>query len=96
MHSEKPSRPRQPEIARDAGNRPAASVYGRMADERVRIAQVRARTDLIPNARFELVPGGHEPWLEDLQSTAKPIASFLEENRTPPPALSEEFDMARA
>jgi pimeloyl-ACP methyl ester carboxylesterase len=46
-------------------------------------AEARARAALIPNAQFELVPGGHEPWLDDIESTAKPIASFLDGGRTP-------------
>jgi pimeloyl-ACP methyl ester carboxylesterase len=76
-------------------DRPVLIVWGREDDGFQTIAQVRERAALIPNARFELVPGGHEPWLEDLESTAKPISSFLEEKRTPRAAVSEGFDMAR-
>jgi len=38
---------------------------------------VRRKAALIPNGRFELVPGGHEPWLDDLDSSAEKISSFL-------------------
>jgi pimeloyl-ACP methyl ester carboxylesterase len=80
-----------------AGIEPAVLiVWGREDSDFQTIAQVSERAALIPNARFELVPGGHEPWLEDLQSTAKPISSFLEEKRTPRAAVSDGFDMARA
>ena len=40
-------------------------------------AEVRERAALIPNARFELVIGGHEPWLDDLASTTQEVANFL-------------------
>ena len=76
--------------------RPVLIVWGREDSGFQTIAQVSERAALIPKARFELVPGGHEPWLEDLESTARPISSFIEENRTRPAAVSEGFEMARA
>jgi pimeloyl-ACP methyl ester carboxylesterase len=76
--------------------RPVLVVWGREDGGFQTIAQVRERAALIPNGRFELVPGGHEPWLEDLQSTAQPIASFFDQTRTPRAAESEGFAMARA
>jgi pimeloyl-ACP methyl ester carboxylesterase len=33
---------------------------------------------LIPTVQFELVPGGHEPWLDDLEACTNHISSFLE------------------
>ncbi len=76
--------------------RPVLIVWGRDDIGFQTAAQVSERAALIPNSRFELVPGGHEPWLEDLQSTAGPIASFLEEKRTPSAAVPEVFDRASA
>ncbi len=58
---------------------PVLIVWGREDIGFQTLAQVRERASLIPNSRFEVVPGGHEPWLEDLQSTAGPMAAFLEE-----------------
>jgi pimeloyl-ACP methyl ester carboxylesterase len=80
----------------DRIERPVLIVWGREDTGFQTIDQVRERSALIPNVRFELVPGGHEPWLEDLQSTARPISSFLEEQRTPRATVPEGFDMARA
>ena len=70
-------------------------VWGREDDGFQTIAQVRERAALIPNARFELVPGGHEPWLEDLESTASRSHPSLKKKRTPRAAVSEGFDMVR-
>jgi pimeloyl-ACP methyl ester carboxylesterase len=39
--------------------------------------EVRRRAALVPNGRFEVVPGGHEPWLDDLDSSAEAVSSFL-------------------
>lgn len=75
---------------------PVLIVWGREDGGFQTIAEVSKRAALIPNARFELVPGGHEPWLEDLQSTAGPISSFLGEQRTPRAAVSAELHMARS
>src|SRR4029077_7208117 len=76
--------------------RPVLVVWGREDSGFQTIAEVRERTALTPEARFELVPGGPEPWLDDLQSTARPISAFLAEQRTPLVAASETFDMALA
>lgn len=40
-------------------------------------AEAQARVAIIPNARFCPVPGGHEPWLDNLQACAERIAAFL-------------------
>jgi pimeloyl-ACP methyl ester carboxylesterase len=55
---------------------PVLVVWGKDEQGVPSLEEMRQRVALIPNARFELVPGGHEPWLEDLDSTAGPIASL--------------------
>jgi pimeloyl-ACP methyl ester carboxylesterase len=56
---------------------PVLILWGREDGSYQSIADVRKRAALIPNGRFELVPGGHEPWLEDLDACATQISSFL-------------------
>jgi pimeloyl-[acyl-carrier protein] methyl ester esterase len=58
-------------------DRPVLIVWGREDIGYQTTAEVRERAALIPNARFELVPGGHEPWLDDLTSTARQVSDFL-------------------
>jgi pimeloyl-[acyl-carrier protein] methyl ester esterase len=58
-------------------DRPVLIVWGREDIGYQTPSEVRERAALIPNARFELVPGGHEPWLEDLASTAQQVSDFL-------------------
>lgn len=31
----------------------------------------------MPSARFEVLPGGHEPWLDELQPCADLVSAFL-------------------
>ncbi len=57
--------------------RPVLIVWGREDIGFQTTAEARERAALIPNARFELVPGGHEPWLDDLASTAQHVSDFL-------------------
>ena len=40
-------------------------------------AGAAARVGLMPQGRFELVPGGHEPWVEDPDQCAALIREFL-------------------
>jgi len=75
--------------------RPVLIVWGREDIGFQTLAQVRERAALIPNVRFELVPGGHEPWLEDLESTAKAVSSFLEERETPRTEAPEGLAVSR-
>jgi pimeloyl-ACP methyl ester carboxylesterase len=41
------------------------------------IAEARNKAALMPNARFEVVPGGHEPWLDDLGACSGIVSAFL-------------------
>jgi pimeloyl-ACP methyl ester carboxylesterase len=39
--------------------------------------EAETRVGIIPHACFSLVPGGHEPWLDNLDACAERIAAFL-------------------
>lgn len=41
------------------------------------IEEARSRATRMPNARFEVVTGGHEPWLDELDAPAESISAFL-------------------
>jgi pimeloyl-ACP methyl ester carboxylesterase len=45
------------------------------------IAEAKSKAALIPNARFEVVQGGHEPWLDDLEQCAELVSAFLSPRR---------------
>jgi pimeloyl-ACP methyl ester carboxylesterase len=49
------------------------------------IADASKRAALLPHGRFEILPGGHEPWLDDLEACASQISGFLSAV-SPPPA----------
>jgi pimeloyl-ACP methyl ester carboxylesterase len=57
--------------------RPVLVIWGDRDDRYQPIAEGRRKTALIPGARFALVPGGHEPWLDDPEACAKVITEFL-------------------
>ena len=57
--------------------RPVAILWGSTDDRYQAIADGRKQAALIPNARFEVLPGGHEPWLDDLDASASQISRFL-------------------
>ena len=57
--------------------RPVLVIWGDRDDRYQPIAEGRRKTALIPGARFALVPGGHEPWLDDSEACAKVITEFL-------------------
>lgn len=40
-------------------------------------SEAKAKTSMMPNARFEIVHGGHEPWLDDPETTARLVSSAL-------------------
>src|SRR5215213_2537408 len=45
---------------------PVAVLWGRDDDRYQNLADARKRAARIPNAQFEVLPGGHAPWLDDL------------------------------
>jgi pimeloyl-ACP methyl ester carboxylesterase len=74
---------RDDELARIA--KPVLFIWGQAEDGMLMsIAEGRKKAALIPNARFEVMPGGHLPWLDDPQGCADLISAFL---RTSTPHL---------
>jgi pimeloyl-ACP methyl ester carboxylesterase len=57
--------------------RPVLVLWGDCDTRYQPIAEGRAKTALIPGSRFEVVAGGHEPWLDDPDECAKIITGFL-------------------
>jgi pimeloyl-ACP methyl ester carboxylesterase len=46
-------------------------------DDRIQsLEEAKARAALMPHSRFEVVLGGHEPWLDDLEACANLISAF--------------------
>jgi hypothetical protein len=60
------------------------------------VAEVKQRTSLMPNARFALVPGGHEPWLDDIEACSQSISGFLAGKATPRPATGSPVSHSEA
>ena len=59
-------------------DKPMLIIWGQAEDGVfMSIAEARKKAALIPNAHFEVLPGGHEPWLDDLQPCAELVAAFL-------------------
>ncbi len=59
-------------------DKPVLIIWGQAEDGvYMSIAEARKKAALIPNARFEVLPGGHEPWLDDLQPCAELVSAFL-------------------
>jgi pimeloyl-ACP methyl ester carboxylesterase len=58
--------------------RPVLIVWGDQDNRYQPVEQGREKASLIPTARFELVPGGHAPWLDDPESCSEAIARFLD------------------
>lgn len=56
---------------------PVLIIWGQDDDHFQSIPEARNRANLIPGARFEVVPGGHEPWLDDVAACATALTSFL-------------------
>jgi pimeloyl-ACP methyl ester carboxylesterase len=55
---------------------PALVLWGEGDTHFQPIEEAKARAALLPHSRFELVSGGHEPWLDDLDVCARLIAAF--------------------
>jgi pimeloyl-ACP methyl ester carboxylesterase len=63
-------------------DKPMLLIWGQLEDGMVMsIAEARKKAALIPNARFEVVPGGHLPWLDDPQGCANLISDFFRSSR---------------
>src|SRR6266508_1095213 len=45
---------------------PLLLIWGQGDDRSQPIAEAKRRATLMPDARFEVLPGGHEPWLDDV------------------------------
>ena len=59
-------------------DKPVLIIWGQAEDGMVMsIAEARKKAALMPNARFEVLPGGHEPWLDDLPPFAELVSAFL-------------------
>jgi pimeloyl-ACP methyl ester carboxylesterase len=56
---------------------PVLVLWGEHDGDNNNLTQARTRTELIPGAHFEIVPGGHEPWIDDLDSCSSAIGQFL-------------------
>lgn len=56
---------------------PVLIVWGKDDDHYQPIAEAENKAALIPNAHFEVVPGGHEPWLDDPEPCAQLVSAFL-------------------
>ncbi len=61
-------------------DKPLLVIWGQAEDGlSLTIAEGKQKVALVPNARFEVVPGGHEPWLDSLEICAQHISAFLSE-----------------
>lgn len=58
---------------------PVLIAWGKDDEHFQSIPEAKSRAGLIPGARFEVVPGGHEPWLDDVASCANKFSAFLTE-----------------
>ena len=59
-------------------DKPVLIIWGQAEDGMfMSIAEARKKATLIPHARFEVLPGGHEPWLDDLSPCAELVSAFL-------------------
>ena len=60
--------------------RPVLFIWGDRDDRYQSIGDARRTALRIPAARFEVVPGGHEPWQDDPAPCAQLIADFLDDH----------------
>jgi pimeloyl-ACP methyl ester carboxylesterase len=63
-------------------HQPVLIIWGRDDDQFQPIAEAQTKAAFMPNARFEVVPGGHEPWMDDLETCAELVSAFLSQPRT--------------
>ncbi len=56
---------------------PVLILWGKDDDHFQPIADAQNKAALISNARFEVVPGGHEPWLDALEPCAARVSAFF-------------------
>jgi pimeloyl-ACP methyl ester carboxylesterase len=56
--------------------RPVLVLWGERDTAFQAIAEAKARAALMPRGAFEVVPGGHEPWLDDVEACARLICGF--------------------
>jgi pimeloyl-ACP methyl ester carboxylesterase len=55
---------------------PALVLWGKDDTHFQPVEEAKAKASLMPHSRFEVVAGGHEPWLDDLDACANLIAAF--------------------
>jgi pimeloyl-ACP methyl ester carboxylesterase len=61
---------------------PALFIWGEDDNDFCPLPQARAAIARIPGAHLEVVPGGHQPWLDDPHRCAALVTSFLSANPT--------------
>lgn len=69
---------RDDELARI--RRPLLFVWGDRDDRYQPIDDARRKASRIPAARFEVVRGGHEPWLDDPEQCARVTSEFVDDH----------------
>ena len=55
---------------------PVLVLWGKHDTRFQSVEEAQARAALLPNGRFEIISGDHEPWLDDLDACATLIAAF--------------------
>jgi len=59
-------------------DKPVLMIWGRAEDGVIlSIAEAREKVAIMPNARLEVLAGGHEPWLDDPKGCADLVSAFL-------------------
>jgi pimeloyl-ACP methyl ester carboxylesterase len=56
---------------------PVLIIWGEEDHHYQGVAEAKSRAALMPAACFEVVPGGHEPWLDDPERCAGLISAFI-------------------
>ena len=55
---------------------PVLAIWGKDDTHFQPIEEAKARAALMPRSCFEVVSGGHEPWLDDLEACTRLISAF--------------------